>query len=57
MEEKLIDGDQLTVEDKDRVNDILDRIVKDGRIRISSDDNATYIKQKTAPDFYAQSVP
>jgi len=45
MEEKRIDGDQLTVEDKDRVNDILDRIVKDGRIRILSDDNATYIKQ------------
>lgn len=45
MEEKRIDGDQLTVEDKDRVNDILDRIVKDGRIRILSDDYVTYIKQ------------
>ena len=37
-------GDQLTAEDKNIVNHILDRIVKDGRIRISSEDSAKFIK-------------
>lgn len=45
MEDKRIDGDCLLNEDKNRVNDILDRIIKDGRIRISSFDEAKYIIQ------------
>ena len=40
MEDKRIVGDQLTADDKNSVNHILDRIVKDGRIRISSEDSA-----------------
>lgn len=45
MEDKRIVGDHLTVENKKRVNHILDRIVKDGQIRISSEDSAKFIKQ------------
>ena len=43
MEEKRIAGDQLTDADKEMVNGILNRIVKDGRIRVK--DEGTYIKQ------------
>ena len=45
MEDKCIVGDQLTAEDKNTVDHILDRIVKDGRISISSEDNTMFIKQ------------
>lgn len=37
MEDKRIVGDQLTEADKVRVNAILNRIVKDGRISVKSD--------------------
>ncbi len=37
MEEKRIAGDQLTDADKEKVNGILKRIVKDGRIRENGD--------------------
>ena len=37
MEEKRIAGDQLTDADKEKVNGILSRIVKDGRIRENGD--------------------
>lgn len=43
MEEKRIAGDQLSDDDKEKVNGILKRIVKDGRIRVV--DENTYIKQ------------
>lgn len=43
MEEKRIAGDQLTDADKEKVNGTLERIVKDGRIRVVED--GTYIKQ------------
>lgn len=45
MEDKCIVGDQLTADDKNRVNNILARIVKDGRISILSEDNTKFIKQ------------
>lgn len=45
MEDKRIVGDRLMEADKVRVNAILNRIIKDGRIRISSEDNSKYIKQ------------
>lgn len=45
MEDKRIVGDQLTADDKNRVNNILARIVKDGRISILSEDNTKFIKQ------------
>lgn len=43
MEEKRIAGDQLTDADKEKVNGILERIVKDGRIKVVED--GKYIKQ------------
>ena len=43
MEEKRIAGDQLTDADKEKVNGILNRILKDGRIK--EVDEGTYIKQ------------
>jgi len=43
MEEKRIAGDQLTDVYKEKVNGILKRIVKDGRISVV--DENTYIKQ------------
>ena len=45
MEDRRITGDQLQPEDIVRVNDILDRIVKDGRIHMSSEDNTKYSKR------------
>lgn len=45
MEDKRIVGDQLSEADKVRVNAILKRIVKDGRIRFSISDGSTYLKQ------------
>ncbi len=46
MEDKRIADDQLKEADKECVNDILNRIVKDGRIRIDSEDNTKYLKQR-----------
>ena len=43
MEEKRVAGDQITDVDKEKVNCILERIVKDGRIR--EKEEGTYIKQ------------
>ena len=43
MEDKRIIGDQLTAEDKNSVNHILYRIVKDGRMKAKGE--STYIKQ------------
>lgn len=43
MEENRIEGDQLTDADKGKVNGILNRIIKDGRIRMT--DDCTYVKQ------------
>lgn len=37
MEDNRIAGDQLSEVDKEKVNGILKRIVKDGRIRVNSD--------------------
>ncbi len=44
MEEKRIAGDQLSDDDKEKVNGILTRIIRDGRIRML-DDNTKYLKQ------------
>lgn len=46
MEDKRIADDQLKEADKECVNGILNRIVKDGRIRIDSEDNTKYLKQR-----------
>jgi len=43
MEDGRIPGDQLQPEDKVRINSILERIIRDGRIRLA-DDNS-FIKQ------------
>lgn len=45
MEEKRIEGDQLFDTDKEKVNAILNRIVKDGRICVSAEDKTQFIKQ------------
>ena len=45
MEEKRIAGDQLSDADMEKVNGILKRIVKDGRIRVISSDGKQYVKQ------------
>ena len=45
MEDKRIQGDRLTDEDNRKVNDVLARIVKDGRIRFAIEDNTKFIKQ------------
>ena len=45
MEDNRIVGDQLTEVDKERLNNILDRIVKDGRIRMVFAEETKYIKQ------------
>ena len=44
MEEKRINGDQLLDAEKDKVNGILNRIVKDGRISVNSGDTDYYVK-------------
>lgn len=43
MEDKRIDGDQLSEAEKEKVNAILNRIIKDGRISATA--VRTYIKQ------------
>lgn len=43
MEDRRIAGNQLSDADKDNVNIILNRIIKDGRIRAM--ENSTYMKQ------------
>ncbi len=45
MEEKRIVGDQLSEADKEKVNSIMNRIVKDGRIRLIESNGFTYVKQ------------
>lgn len=43
MEEKRINGDHLLDAEKDKVNGILNRIVKDGRISVNSGDTDYYV--------------
>ena len=45
MEDGRIVGGQMGSNDKEKVGVILDRIVKDGRIHISSKDNTKFIKR------------
>ena len=44
MEGKRIAGDQLTEADREKVNCILNRIVKDGRIKSTNHDNTQFLK-------------
>lgn len=45
MEEKRIEGDQLTESDKEKVNGILKSIVNDGRIKVAYGSSSVFVKQ------------
>lgn len=45
MEDKRIEGDQLTEADKEKVKGILNRIVRNGRIRVVEGNESVFVKQ------------